>query len=130
MHGTLDFWKSRRMRSKRFVVAVLVAIVFVSGCLRKPSKPTPRARIVSALVSRNVNNTYVALWTLEEKGFAVPEVDFARPFSRVQAELEKLAEAVEVLPPVKQAELDESFKSKLAIHSPFDPFHAGEGWEP
>ncbi len=98
---------------------------------RQNSKPQPAhtTNVVSALLSRNVNYTYVALLTLRKNGFSVPEVDIDKPYCQAQPELLKLARMVRQLPRRKQGELDESFRADMMCHSPYFGSPA-DGWEP
>ncbi len=105
----------------RTIYLLILALVIVLSALvysRTQSQSTTKPEIISALESGTRTRTYVALWTLRRNNFAVPQVDFNKPYSAAEPELQKLVQQLAQLPQAELAKLDESLKYHWKIYSP------------
>ncbi len=114
---------------KANIIFVMIGLVSIAGgCGPSVAPSAAKAEIVSSLESRNRATTHVVLWTLEQNGFSVPQIDFEKPYHVAAPQLQQLSEELADLPPSKLSELDESLKYHWSIYSPIW-FEGGDGWE-
>jgi uncharacterized protein YceK len=111
----------RRIFAALFLLFLALALL-TGGCATLRSQAVSRDGIISAIASRNPNLVYVALWTLEQNGMAVPKIEFDKPYSEAEPKLRTLIDRLSRLPSDRQTELDESFRYHLTIYNPlFSP---------
>ena len=114
-----------------FIIAVMT-LACLCGCVTpapaKVDKGSQIGNLIGALESKRRNATYVALWTLRQNNYTVPDIDFDRPYSESQPKLKKLAEMLQKLSENELAKLEKSHKYYSTIYSPM--YGPGQkGWD-
>ena len=117
---------------RTITLTITLAVLMTSGCTSLATKDTSDDGIVSALESRDRTAVYIALWTLRQNGFAIPEIQLEGPYSDAEPALKELVGRLAQLPWVRLRELDESYYYHEIIYSPVHsprPGSGGEGWK-
>jgi hypothetical protein len=103
-------------------------LLLAPGCTSSVAKNARHEGIISALESRDHIAVDIALWTLRQNGFDVPEIALEGPYAEAKPELKKLADKLGQLPPAQLRELDESHRYHQTIYSP-RLRSGGKGWK-
>ena len=112
----------------RTILMLVSLIMIAGGCETSKAPSAANAEIISSLESQSRTTTYVALWTLEQNGVSIPEIDFEKPYDSATPQLKQLAEELAALPQDRLSELDESLKYHWSIYSPMWS-EGGNGWK-
>ncbi len=87
------------------------------------------AKTLWSLESGRRTDTFLALATLSDNGFAVPKIQYDKPYAEAWPKLRKLAEQLRQLPAAKLADLDKSLKYHWTIYPSMDWPIAAAGWK-
>ena len=107
-------------------IKILFLLSFLVSCSILV-KNTNEYKLIQALQSRHRNLTNIALWTLEKDGLPIPPIDFTKPYSQAEPDINELVDLLLQLPNSKLDSLDDSFDYHKSIYSPYY-WDGGEGW--
>lgn len=97
---------------------------------KKLSEIKEATELISALESKNINSTYLALKALRTNDFKTPKIDYKKPYAEAEPKLKTLIKALRELSEEKRAKFDKSMNYYRSIHSPMGPPGSeAEGWK-